>query len=83
MGSFPETYNDPVLNCTFIFQCFTAFVEGLCCKPKYRAILIHLFIFVFFLYFSIAQQKKNSNILVTEPRCDMSVYLKAHFKSDN
>ena len=26
-------------------------VEGLCCKPKYRANIIHYFISVFFLYF--------------------------------
>ena len=26
-------------------------VEGLCYKPKYRANIIHYFIFVFFLYF--------------------------------
>ena len=30
----------------------TAPVEGLCCKPKYRANIIHHFNFVFFLYFS-------------------------------
>ena len=48
-----------VLNCTFIFQCFTAPVEGLCCNPKYREVLIHHFIFVFFLYFSIRQQKNK------------------------
>ena len=28
-------------------------VEGLCYKPKYRANIIHHFIFVFFIYFSI------------------------------
>ena len=28
-------------------------VEDLCCKPKYWANIIHHFIFVFFLYFSI------------------------------
>ena len=27
-------------------------VEGLCCKPKYRANITHHFIFVFFVYFS-------------------------------
>ena len=32
--------------------CFIAPVEGLCCKPKYRANIFHHFIFVFFLYFS-------------------------------
>ena len=31
---------------------FIAPVEGLCCKPKYGANIIHHFIFVFFLYFS-------------------------------
>ena len=40
---------------TFIFFCihfsFRAPVEGLCCKPKYRANFIHHFIFVPFLYF--------------------------------
>ena len=30
---------------------FLAPVEGLCCEPKYRANIIHHFIFVFFLYF--------------------------------
>ena len=30
---------------------FIAHVEGLCCKPNYRANIIHHFIFVFFLYF--------------------------------
>ena len=39
---------------TFIFYLysfsFTALVEDLCCKPKYRANIIHHFIFVFFLY---------------------------------
>ena len=33
----------------FIFP-VTASVEGLCCKPKYRANIIHHFIFVLFLY---------------------------------
>ena len=40
---------------TFIFYLhsfsFIAPVEGLCCKLKYRANIIHHFIFVFFIYF--------------------------------
>ena len=40
---------------TFIFylhsSSFIAPVEGLCCKLKYRANIIHHFIFVFFIYF--------------------------------
>ena len=41
---------------TFIFYLcihfsFIAPVEGLCCKPKYRANIIHHFIFVLFIYF--------------------------------
>ena len=33
------------------FFSFKAPVERLCCKPNYRANIIHHFIFVFFLYF--------------------------------
>ena len=36
---------------TCIHFSFVAPIEGLCCKPKYRANIIHHFIFVFFLYF--------------------------------
>ena len=41
---------------TFIFYLYSFFiapVEDLCCKPKYRANVIHHSIFFFFLYFSI------------------------------
>ena len=40
---------------TFIFYLYSFFfhspLEGLCCKQKYRANVIHHFIFVFFIYF--------------------------------
>ena len=39
------------LSYVFISFFFLAPVEGLCCKPKYRANITHHFSFVFFLYF--------------------------------
>ena len=40
-----------IINPFCIHVSFVAPIEGLCCKPKYRANIIHHCIFVFFLYF--------------------------------
>ena len=64
----------------YLYSFFLAPVQGLCCKPKYRANVIHHFMFVFFLYFFSHSSYRKDQFIVLILKLFISSY---HFSVTN